>query len=137
MWQLPAMSDEARVSRPLRLLGSGAGLAQASHSAAGIWLTDGRDSRVISDDAISDLGTGHALRSAIAVVTNIVEDRALRPRLQEHGARIRFPGRSLQRSSGRHGAPPVRAAPAFAPSRSAAAAQKYGGRSRAPAPATG
>src|SRR5712664_2624866 len=42
----------ANVSRPLRLVGSGDGLAQASQSAAGIWLTDGSDSRVISDDAI-------------------------------------------------------------------------------------
>lgn len=39
--------------------------AQASQSAAGIWLTEGSDSRVISDDAISKK-TGHALRSAIA-----------------------------------------------------------------------
>jgi hypothetical protein len=89
MQESPGVPDDARVSRPLRLLGSGAGLAQASQSAAGIWLTDGRDSRMISDDAISDLGTGHALRSAIAVVTNSVEDRALRARVQEQAARIR------------------------------------------------
>src|ERR1700681_2028007 len=91
MQESPAVRDEASASRPLRLLGSGAGLAQASQSSAGIWLTDGRDSRVISDDAISDLGTGHALRSAIAVLTNTAKDRALRPRLQEQAARIRFP----------------------------------------------
>ena len=89
MQELAVESDGAREPKPLRLLGSAAGLAQAFHSSAGIWLTDGRDSRVISDDAISDLGTGHALRSAIAVVTNTAKDRALRPRLQERAARIR------------------------------------------------
>src|SRR5882757_7765744 len=135
MQESPVVPDEASVLRALRLLGSATGLAQASHSSAGIWLTDGRDSRVISDDAISDLGTGHALRSAIAVVTNTAKDRALRPRLQERDARIRFPAQNLQRSSGRHGAPPARAAPACAPSRSAAAGRKYAGQSRAPAPA--
>ena len=43
---------EASVSRPLRLWISGGGLAQASQSSAGIWLTDDTASRVISDDAI-------------------------------------------------------------------------------------
>jgi hypothetical protein len=44
----------ANVSSPLRLAGRKDGLAQASQSSAGIWPTEGSDSRVISDDAIDD-----------------------------------------------------------------------------------
>ena len=43
---------EADLSGPLRALGRGRGLAQASQSAAGIWLTDDTASKIISDDAI-------------------------------------------------------------------------------------
>src|SRR6266702_3951901 len=45
-------SGRAKVSRLSRSGRSRDGLAQASQSAAGISLTDGSDSRVISDDAI-------------------------------------------------------------------------------------
>ena len=44
---------------PLRLPGAGRGLAQASQSAAGIWLTEETASRVISDDAIDDWERSH------------------------------------------------------------------------------
>ena len=47
---------EATVSRPLRLPRTGFGLAQASHSSAGIWLTEDTASSVISDDAILGFG---------------------------------------------------------------------------------
>src|SRR5437868_11825422 len=50
----PAAADEPSVSRFSRLFGSGFGLAQASHSAAGISLAEGTASRVISDDAIDE-----------------------------------------------------------------------------------
>ena len=43
---------EADLSGPLRAPGRGRGLAQASQSAAGIWLTDDTASKIISDDAI-------------------------------------------------------------------------------------
>src|SRR3984885_2486397 len=48
--------DDASVSRRSRLWGSEAGLAQASHSGAAIWLMDETASRVISDEAIDDIG---------------------------------------------------------------------------------
>ncbi len=47
-------SVELEMSRPLRLAGWEIGLAQASHSVAGIWLTEDTASRIISDDAIDN-----------------------------------------------------------------------------------
>ena len=44
------------MSRRSRLWWSEAGLAQASHSGAAIWLMDETASRVISDEAIDDIG---------------------------------------------------------------------------------
>ena len=55
----PAAPDEASVSRSSRLSDPAVGLAQASHSAAGISLTEGTASRVISDDAIENLDRSH------------------------------------------------------------------------------
>src|ERR1700674_1483446 len=49
------VSGEASVSSPSRLSVREAGLAQASQSSAGIWLTDDTASRVISDESIDDL----------------------------------------------------------------------------------
>src|ERR1700722_10565857 len=94
---------EARVSRSSRPLGNETGLAQASQSAAGIWLTDDTASRVISDDAIEKSGPAtrydqpshHGDRR---------KDRALHQRLQGLGPRIRFPAETLQRSSDRYSA---------------------------------
>src|SRR5665213_1438497 len=57
--ELPAASGEANVSRSSRLSGAAAGLAQASQSAAAIWLTDDTASSVISDESIDDLNRSH------------------------------------------------------------------------------
>jgi hypothetical protein len=61
---------KASVSSPFRLPGSGAGLAQASQSAAGIWLTEDTASRVSSDDAIEDLGPVTRYDQPSRMVTN-------------------------------------------------------------------
>jgi hypothetical protein len=53
--ELAAGSGEARLSKPARLFGEQAGLAQAFHSPAGIWLTEETASSVISDESIGDL----------------------------------------------------------------------------------
>jgi hypothetical protein len=47
-----AASGEADLPGPLWTPGPERGLAQASQSAAGIWLTDDTASKIISDDAI-------------------------------------------------------------------------------------
>ena len=87
----PAAPGEASVSRFSRLFGSPFGLAQASHSAAGISLAEGTASRVISDDAIENSQTGPIAISHRDGDQHVAKDVALRPRLQGRAARIRFP----------------------------------------------
>src|SRR5476649_2135043 len=88
------MPGEASVSRPSRLSVREAGLAQASQSSAGIWLTDDRASRVISDESIDDLN-----RSRVTIGHRSGDqhrkDRASRARLQGRQVSGRKPSKII------------------------------------------
>src|SRR5437868_6490905 len=72
-------SVEGLLSWPLT--GARPGLAQASHSSAGIWLTDATASREISEDVIDRLNWSTPGGQSSRTVT-LDKDRALQSRLQ-------------------------------------------------------
>ena len=93
MKELPRDPLEASLSIFSRLFGSPDGLAQASHAAAGMSLTEGTASRVISDDAIKKFGPVPSCDQPSRMVANATKI-VHRAREFKVGAADQVPGRN-------------------------------------------
>src|ERR1700722_2661995 len=125
--------DEASGSKPSRLSWSETGLAQESQSWAAIWLMDDTASRVISDEAIDDIGPVTFAISHQRVVTKLKIVHCII--YFKSSIKIKFPAGTPQRSSDRRSGRRACAVRRSVRSRSTAAGRKHGARSRAPATA--